>query len=417
MAGTMKVPSDIPRHEVELLPPRQNLSEVLQLVWREREISRAEIARRKDLSRSTVSAIVEELLERGLMKEVGAGESSGGRRPIVLQFDDDAAVVLGVDLGATHVAVALTNLRGKVLAWESKKHPVREDPPGALALVDALAERCLETWGGSRKRLLGAGMGVPSPVDPARPETLDEVVIPAWKGVDVSRGLRKRFKVPVLVDNDANLGALAERYWGAGRDVDHFAYIKLGTGIGAGFFVDGKVYRGANGVAGEIGHVVIDPKGERCACGLRGCLATRVGSGPLLRRARGLLKKYPRSALADGDFGITKMEDAALAGDPLALQMVREAADDVGIVVAGLLNLLNPSLVIMGGGFSRLGDLLLEPIRAVVRTRTLVSSVEASRIVTSELGARAVAIGAATLLLQRALADPRYFPAAASARR
>jgi glucokinase-like ROK family protein len=401
---------------VEAPAPRPNLSEVLQLVWREREISRAEIARRKELSRSTVSQIVEELLALGLVREAGAGVSQGGRRPIVLRFDDDAAVILGVDLGATHVAVTLTNLRGAVLAWEYQKHPVRDDPPGALALVTMLAERCLSSWGGNRRRLLGVGMAVPSPVDPARPDFLNDVAVPGWKGVNVSQGLRKRFRVPVLVDNDANLGALAERWWGAGRDVDNFAYIKLATGIGAGFFVDGSIYRGASGVAGEVGHLSIDPNGAPCGCGLRGCLVTVVGAPALLRRARELLATYPGSALAGREFGITILEDAALAGDPLALQVVREAAEHLGVGVAGLLNLLNPAVVIVGGGLARLGELLLEPLRSVVRTRTLATSLEGSRIVTSQLGARAVAIGAATLLLQRALSDPRHFPAAEARR-
>jgi len=143
MAGASKARAEAVRRLAEDPVPRPNLSEVLQLIWHERQISRAEIARRSDLSRSTVSIIVEELLGLGLVKEVGAGESRGGRRPIVLQFDDGAAVILGVDLGATHVAVTLTDLRGGVLAWEHQRHPVRDDPKGSLALVNTLAERCL----------------------------------------------------------------------------------------------------------------------------------------------------------------------------------------------------------------------------------------------------------------------------------
>lgn len=416
MAGARAMRASAATRVVQAPAHRPNLSEVLQLIWREREISRAEISRQKELSRSTVSIIVEELLELGLVKEAGAGESRGGRRPIVLRFDDDAAVILGVDLGATHVAATLTNLRGAVLAWEHQKHPVRDDPPGALALVNELAERCLASWGGSRRRLLGIGLAVPSPVDPARPDFLNEVVVPTWKGIDVAQPLRKRFRVPVLVDNDANLGAVAERWWGAGRDVEHFAYIKLATGIGSGFFVDGKIYRGASGIAGEVGHLSIDPNGQPCGCGLKGCLVTVVGSPALLRRARALLADHPESALAGREFGVTILEDAALGGDALALQVVREAAEHLGIAVAGLLNLLNPTVVIVGGGLARLGDLLLEPLRQVVRTRTLASSMAVSRIVTSQLGARAVAVGAATLLLQRALSDPRHFPVASAAR-
>jgi len=395
--------------------PRPSLPGVMQLIWRERQISRAEIARRTGLSRSTVSEVVTEILGTGLVSEVGAGESKGGRRPIVLEFEDDGAAVLGVDLGAAHVAVALTNLRGVVQAWEHRKHPVRDDPAGAQALALDLSERALRTWGGSPRRILGIGVAVPGPVNPEQPEAMSEVVLPAWRGVLVGEPLRRRFRTPLLIDNDANLGALAERWWGAGREVKDFAYIKLATGIGSGFFIDGQLYRGANGLAGEIGHLSIDPQGLPCVCGLRGCLATLVGSQALVRRARELLEEHPQSALANREFGITIMEDAALAGDPLALQVVREAAESLGIAVADLINLLNPSVVIMGGGLARLGDLLLEPLRATVRDRTLVASVDASRIVTSALGARAVAVGAATLLLDRALSDPRHFSAASAA--
>lgn len=406
-----------PAPPAEAPAPRPSLPGVMQLIWRERRISRAEIARRTEMSRSTISDVVSELLATGLVSEVGAGESKGGRRPIVLAFEDDGAVILGVDLGAAHVAVALTNLRGAVLAWEHRKHPVRDDPPGSLALASALADRCLTSWGGRRRLLLGVGMAVPSPVEPARPEFLNDVVVPAWKGVDVGRALRERFRVPLLVDNDANLAALAERWWGAGRDVEDFAYIKLATGIGSGFFIGGQLYRGANGLAGEIGHLSIDPGGEPCVCGLRGCLATLVGSKALVGRARALVRAHPESMLARRQFGITALEDAALAGDPLALQVVREAAEHLGIAVAGLINLLNPSAVILGGGLARLGDLLLEPLRATVRGRTLVSSVDASRIVASALGGQAVAVGAATLLLHRALSDPRHFSVASAARK
>jgi predicted NBD/HSP70 family sugar kinase len=219
--------------------------------------------------------------------------------------------------------------------------------------------------------------------------------------------------VPLFVDNDANLGALAEHWWGAGRGVDHFAYVKVATGVGTGYIFHGKVYRGATGVAGEIGHVAIDPTGKPCVCGLRGCLATLVGAPALVERALELRRKYPKSALATGAPTIEAIEDAALAGDRLALQIVEEAAGHLGIAVAGLLNLLNPQLVILGGGLARLGDHLLEPLRDVIRNRTLVSSLAASDVTTSPLGPRSIAIGAATYVLDAALDDMRLFLAPA----
>ena len=198
--------------------------------------------------------------------------------------------------------------------------------------------------------------------------------------------------------------------------MDHFAYIKLATGVGCGFMIDGKIYRGASGIAGELSHLSLDPGGEPCGCGLRGCLVTLIGAKALLRRARALVGERPESLLAGKDFGITLLVDAALAGDALALQVVREAAESLGIAVAGLLNLLNPSMLIVGGGMTRLGELLLGPLRETVRNRTLASSLDVSRIVASQLGAQDIAVGAATLLLQRVLSDPRHFPVALATR-
>ncbi len=403
-----------PRFDVVASLHRPSAGGVLEIVWRERRISRAEIARRTGLSRSTVSEIVDDLLKTRLVAEVGDGPSEGGRRPVVLQFQDDAYGILGIDVGAAHVAAALIDLRGQVLAWENRPHPVRSNPTGTLSLMAELSDACIKRWKLGTDRLAGVGIAVPSPVDPKEPDRVSEVVMPDWEGHLVGEGLRQRFGVPVFVDNDANLGALAERWWGAGREVDDFAYIKVATGVGAGLIVRKEIYRGANGVAGEIGHLAIDPQGELCVCGLRGCLATRVGSRALIARATALREGYPDSPLAGGEVTTTAIEDAALGGDPLALRVVEEAAEYLGIAVAGMLNLLNPGKVIIGGGLSRLGELLLSRLRRSMASRTLVSSIAPTEIVTSELGPRTVAIGAATLVLQNALADLRHFRTAAA---
>ncbi len=383
---------------------------VLGLIWRERRISRADIARRTGLARSTVSEIVRELLRTGLIAEVGTDRSSGGRRPIVLEFQDEAFAILGVDIGATHVAVAVTDLRGKVLAWREQQRPVRTDPEHTRTLVHELCDACLAEWSRGNKRLVGIGLAVPSPVDPRHPNRVSEVVLPAWRGHIGIEDLHLRYGVPVLVDNDANLGALAEGWWGAGRNVRDFTYIKVATGIGAGIILGGEIYRGSTGVAGEIGHVAIDPEGSPCVCGLRGCLVTLVGTAALIARTTELLPEYPGSPLGGAAISIESIERAAIEGDALAGRVVREAGEHLGIAVAGLLNLINPEMVILGGGVTRVRELLIEPLRHVVRNRTLVTSVAATEIRISELGARAIAIGAATLVLSAALADPALFP-------
>ncbi len=375
-------------------------------------MSRAEIAQRTGLSRSTVSEIVEQLLATGLVAEVGAGESRGGRRPIVLEFQDEAQVILGVDMGASHISVGLTDLRGRFLAWHTERHPVRTDPDGSLRRIVDAGHRCLAEWGGRRKRLMGVGVAVPCPVDPRNPYRLSRLVLPAWGGRDLGAELREAFGVAVMVDNDASLGALSERWWGAGRGLDDFAFVKVATGIGAGFILHGRIYRGSSGVAGEIGHLTIDPNGPICNCGNRGCLSTYVGTEALLARAKELQPAYPESRLAGIEPSIAAIEQAHHDDDPLAVRLVQEMAEYLGIAVADLINLINPAAVIMGGEISRLGERLLAPLRETIHRRTFVGSVAAAAICTGELGVRDITLGAATLVLDAALTNPSLFPTA-----
>lgn len=403
-------PRDVDAWRARALGQRPLADAVLRLIWQQRRISRAEIAQRTGLSRSTVSEIVEQLLPTGLVAEVGAGESRGGRRPIVLEFQDEAQVILGVDMGASHISVALTDLRGHILAWQYERHPVLADPDGTMRRIVQACHRCLSEWGGRRKLLLGIGMAVPCPVDPRTPHALSKMVLPAWGGRNPGAELREEFGVAVLVDNDACLGALGERWWGAGRGLDDFAFIKVATGIGTGFIFDGRIYRGSSGVAGEMGHLTIDPHGPLCNCGNRGCLTTFVGTEALLARTRELLPEYRDSLLAGTEPTVAAIAQANLADDPLAVRLVQETAEYLGIAVAGLINLINPAAVILGGEISRLGERLLAPLRETIHRRTFVGAVAAAAIRTGALGHRDIALGAATLVLDTALSDPSLFP-------
>ncbi|MDH4033823.1 MAG: ROK family transcriptional regulator, partial [candidate division Zixibacteria bacterium] len=365
-----------------------------------------EIARLTGLSRSTVSEIVDSLLTTGLIEEIGAGKSSGGRRPIVLEFQDEARCILGVDLGATHVGVVLTDLRGNVLAWKERRHPVRSDPKGSRELVIALCDECLNESGKDKGSLLSIGVAVPSPVDPLNPKLLSEVVIPAWRGESGLEQLQQYYGVKVHVDNDANLGAVAENWWGAGQGIEDLVYIKVAHGIGAGYILNGDVYRGAAGVAGEMGHLPIDPNGSPCVCGLKGCLATLVGAPAVSERARELAGDYPDSCLKINSAPFSDLRVAVEQGDALATRLVDEITDYLAIAIAGWFNLMNPKLAILGGSMASLGEFVVGPLREKVRGNTLVSKAAVS-IRIGELGPRAVAVGAATLALQAMFSDPQ----------
>ncbi len=383
---------------------------LLRLIWRERLISRADLARRTGLSRSSISAIVTDLLTTGLVRETGSGDSCGGRRPILLGFDDDAFAIVGVDMGATYVAVAVTDLRANVKAWRTTPHDVRGDPAGALTTMRALIDTALAEAHVERQRLVGIGVAVPSPIEPDDPDHLSPVLVPRWRGHSPVRSLEDWYGVPVVMENDANLGALAEQWWGAGQDGEDLAFVKVATGVGAGLIIQGDIYRGTAGIAGEIGHIPVDPSAGKCVCGLHGCLNLVVGTGHLIESARSRAKQDGDSALPLRGLTVSRIVETAFDGDPLARGIVEQAGRHLATGVAALLNLLNPATVVFGGSLTRAGEMLLRPLRENLGERTPSDSVRRSRLVISGLGIECIARGAATIVLQAALRDPTVFP-------
>lgn len=378
------------------------------MLWREREISRAELARRSSLSRSTVSAIVNDLLSTGLVEEARAGVSSGGRRPIMLEFQDQSSFIVGIELGATHVSCVLTDLRCNIRASWSAPAPVRNEPRVALEKVGMAVRAVLEEGDVKLPQVLGIGVAVPSPVNKQRPGEMLPLVLPKWEGYNIAAHLEQNFNRPVFVDNDANLGALAELWWGAGSSSRDLAFIKVATGIGAGLIIDGRIFRGSSGIAGEIGHTSIDPNGPRCICGLNGCLSTFIGSPALLERAEAELRaagsKRPPPA------SVEELVSAALDGDPSAVELIRYAGHKLGIGIANLLNLLNPRTVVLGGGIARAGDLLLDSVCETIHGLSLPASISNAEIKTTGHQEWGISLGAATLALEAALEKPSLFP-------
>ena len=380
---------------------------ILNLLWSEREISRAELARRTSLSRSTVSAIVSDLLSTGLVQEARTGVSSGGRRPIMLEFRDQASSIVGIELGATHISCVLTDLRCNVRASWSAPAPVRDEPEVALKKMTMAVRSVLEADGVEPWQLVGIGVAVPSPVDKERPGELLPLVLTKWAGYNITSHLQRSFKRPVFVDNDANLGALAELWWGAGSSSENLAYIKVATGIGAGLIIDGRIFRGSGGIAGEIGHTSIDPNGPQCVCGLKGCLTTFIGTPALLERAEDELRASDSNRPPPAS--IDELVKAALDGDPMSVELIRYASDKLGVGVAGMLNLLNPKTVILGGGLASAGHLVLDAVQRTIRNLSLPASISNTEIRITGLNEWGIALGAATLVLQGALESPALF--------
>ncbi len=360
-------------------------------------ISRAELARRMDLTRSAISTIVDTLVQDGLVNEAEDGPATGGRRPILLEINPRRGYVAGIDMGATHLGLVVTDFSAHVLQELEVPFDVAAGPEVCMPEVDAQLNNLLQRAGLSLRDVMAIGIGVPGPVDLDAGMVSAPPIMPGWDGFPIRSELQQRWQRPVSLGNDAELGAFGEWAYGAGRNECNLAYLKVGSGVGAGLLIDGHVYRGATGSAGEIGHITIQENGPLCSCGNHGCLEAMAGGNAIARRAREAVRLGRRTQLSTIDVERITARDVASAarmGDLVAQQIVTEAGFHLGVAVASLVNLFNPSMVVVGGGISQMGDLLLEPIRKAVRERSLRSAAQAVRINSSVLGRRSSSMGA-----------------------
>ncbi|MFI6284922.1 ROK family protein [Streptomyces sp. NPDC051018] len=367
---------------------RANLERVVRAVRTAGSLTQAEIARSTGLSAATVSNIVRELKESGTVEVTPT--SAGGRRARSVSLSGDAGVVVGVDFGHTHLRVAVGDLAHRVLAEESEPLDVDASSADGLDRAEHLVNRLIAETGTARDKVIGVGLGVPGPVDGEAGTLGSPSILPGWTGVSPGKELSGRLGMPVHVDNDANLGALGELVWGGGRGVRDLAYIKVASGVGAGLVMDGRIYRGPGGTAGEIGHITLDESGPVCRCGNRGCLETFAAARyvlPLLHSSHGP--------------GITMERVVALArdGDPGCRRVVADVGRHIGSAVASLCNLLNPSRVVLGGTLADAGELVLGPIRESVARYAIPSAAAHLVVVPGALGGRAGVLGALALAL------------------
>lgn len=348
-------------------------------------LSQAEIARLTGLSPASVSNIVHQLGDRGAV-ELSPG-IRGGRRAQEVRICSADGLVAGVDFGHRHIRVAVADLRFDVLAERRHACDVGASSATAFAVAEKLVAEVLDELGVGRGELKAAGVGLPAPLPPTGSSLASWPILPGWEDIDPARDLAQRLEVPVVADNDANLGARGELHFGAGRGVANLAYVKAATGLGAGLVVDGYVYRGFAGSAGEIGHLTIDETGPVCSCGNRGCLETLVGAPYLLELIR---RSHP---------DLRTVEDLvarALAGDGGCRRVIADAARHIGFVAANLCNVVNPERVVVGGDLAAAGDVLLDPLRASI-PRYAVLSVAGTPVVAAETGERAEVLGALVL--------------------
>ncbi|MCW2841314.1 MAG: sugar kinase [Aeromicrobium sp.] len=358
--------------------------------------TRGELARLSSLARSTVTARVDALLSSGLLEPVGEAASTGGRPPTRFALNRHDRVVLAIDLGASHATVAVSDLGGRVLGQRTVECDIADGPVTVVDLVARIGVELLDELGRPSRDVAGVGIGVPGPVEHATGRPANPPIMPGWHDVDVPELLSRHFGGPVLVDNDVNLMALGE-YVTSWQESQHLLLVKVATGIGAGIVSDGRLMRGALGSAGDLGHVQVAGASADvvCRCGNVGCLEA-VAAGPAIAA-----KLQAAGLDVTGSQGIV---DAVAAGDVAALRAVREAGRDLGAVLATCVNLLNPSVIVIGGKLSEAGEYLLAGVREVVYQRSLPLATHDLRIVSSSAGSQAGILGASAMVIDAVLA-------------
>jgi len=392
---------------------RANLAVVLQLVAAEGERSRAGIALRTGLNKTTVSSLVSELIATGLLAETGEDEHPGrvGRPARLVRLNGSAVVGVGLELSVDALTVCALDLGGHVRrSVHAELDQAGSDPGPVLHRLAGHARAVIDELRREGARVAGIAVALPGLVD-ARRRGLIVAPNVGWQDVPVSAVLDRELGegragepgggLPITVDNEANLAALAEHWEGAARDLDDVLCVSGGVGIGAALLLGGELHRGAHGFAGELGHVSVDPRGAPCACGGRGCLETVAGRDAVLARA-GVPATGP-------DGGIPGLAARATAGDPDALAALTGAGHALGVALAAAVNLVDPQAVVLGGDFGALAPWLRPPVERELTQRVLASARGGCELRASALGPDAAARGAAAGVLRDVLADPGAF--------
>ncbi|MFN2219892.1 MAG: ROK family protein [Anaerolineae bacterium] len=389
-----------------------NLSAILSHLRENAPISRAALAEITGLNKTTVSSLVSELIENQFVHEVGLESGGVGRKAMLLKLDPAAGCIVSGEIGVDFISVIAADFASEIV-W---RHQTRIDPTMGQ---EAIAERAVAllqqgVTGGlcACSTLLGVALGLPGLVDQPTGTLLFAPNL-GWRDVPVRSILEQTFDAPVFVDNEANLAALGEHYFGAAQGYEEVLYISAGVGLGGGVVHDGQLCRGVTGVAGELGHMTMDPCGELCNCGNRGCWETLVSQRALFRQVRQAMDAGQTSQLSEavnGDFSrltVPLVADAARAGDAVAREAFEAVGHSLGIGVASLVNALNPELVVFGGILSLAWEFLLPAVQEEMQQRALRWNREATQVVLARHGFDACVMGGLALVLQDILREPR----------
>jgi glucokinase-like ROK family protein len=388
-----------------------NLSVVLNALRSEGPTSRAALAFKTGLNKTTVSSLVGELLDARLVCERGYQNSSGGRPGRLLELNREAGCIIGTEIGVDFVSVILTNFAAEII-WRHKEQTYgHETQKEILRRSIQLVRRAVKMSEHLCSRLFGLGLGVPGLVDVDSGMLIFAPNL-GWRDVPLRSLFERQFKCPVFIENEANMGAMGETYFGNAREHDDVLYISAGVGLGGSVVLDGQILSGTSGYAGEFGHMIVDPDGLSCNCGNRGCWETLVSQSAVFRRVRGMIESGQQSMLPEMTHGqldemtIPMIAEAARLDDPVARAALTQTGESLGIGIANLVNAFNPELVVFGGILSLAGDLLLPVIQRVIAQRALRWSVSAMRVLLASHRFDACVIGGVATVYHDVISHP-----------
>ncbi|MFT0803107.1 ROK family transcriptional regulator [Bacillus swezeyi] len=375
-----------------------NKSIILNKIRTAEPISRAQIAKETRITPPTVSSIVKELIDQGLVKESTLGNSSGGRKPTMLHINTGAFYVIGVDAGPETVECILTDLAGGIFQRTSSllEKPLTNDK--FMAVLKENIDTILSQSSVDQEKIIGIGIAMHGVVDA---ETGTSLIAPILNltNIPIKEALEREFNLTVKVENDARAMALGESWFGGHGDVDSMAAVNIGRGVGAGIVISGKLYHGAQGIAGELGHMIIDMNGEICECGNRGCLQTLVSGPAIAERGRTQLKERADGLTAQDLF------EMAQSGNQTCIDLFHETGSIIGIGLTNFIHLVNPSKMVLGGGVMKGEKFMMPAIMETIQKKALTAEARQTEVAVTRLGEEATLLGAVSLLLTE-LFDP-----------
>jgi len=388
---------------------------ILDLIRNKGLITKQQIAKELGINITTISDLVNQFKDKNrIIKEAGDGSSSGGRKPKVYAINSELGYIVGIDVGGTNTRGILTDLSGNLIHYLKIKTKAREGKDAVLVRVISVVNELITLAKIPREKLFGIGMSISGIINSYEGISIFCPNIPGWENFPIKQIMEKEFNIPVCIDDSVRCAAVAEKRFGIAKDHDNFIFISIGKGIGMGAFIDGKIYRGSMGLAGELGHITVSEDGPLCNCGNKGCLEA-IASGPgILKRAQEGIKNGIVTSISkeiNNNFEKLSVEiisRAANEGDKFAYYLINRTGEYIGIAIAAALNLFGSDLVVLWGGILECGDIILDAIKRTVKMRALEFISKRVRIEKTSIGDNIAALGAAQTFIDMLYSESDY---------